>query len=205
MNFKLTEKQVKEWLAQMVVIIDTAEKEKDGEKKNQHILDYLDKKKIKYINRKLEFGDYSCYLPAREDFGIFKDIWFNDEISIERKAHLEELSGNLVNRKEDGESSGRIRFEKEMMRAKFNNAKMLLMVETGSLIDIRNDNYKTELKPKSYMNTLFSWNSKYGLDFNFVNKDLAGEFIYGMLHHHVKGVIVKKLFDRIIVNDLDFK
>lgn len=198
-NIKLTDKQVKDWLSEMVIIIDTAEKEKDGVKKNQHILDYLDKKKIKYINRKLEFGDYSCYLPAREDFGIIKDIWFNDEISIERKANLEELGGNLVNRKEDGESGGRIRFEKEMMRAKFNEAKILLMVEQGSLKDIRNHNYKKGPQPKSYLNTLFSWNSKYDLDSNFIeDKNIAGEFIVGMLHHHIKGVILRKLFDRII-------
>lgn len=197
MNIKLSEKQIKDYLNEMVVIVDTKEKEKDGEKKNQHILDFFDKKGIKYKSKNLEFGDYTIMLPAKQEFGIMLDLYFDSNIVVERKANLEELSNNLVNRKQDGESGGRIRFEKEMMRAKFKGTTFILMVENASLDKIYSKDYKTGLNKNSFKSTLLTFNSRFGLQPTFISKERAGEYIKDVLYCHVREILKNNLLDKI--------
>ena len=58
-------------------------------------------------------------IPANELLGIQRDLYFSDEIAIERKASLDELANNLT--------ADRTRFEDEMLRSK--DCKVLLMLE----------------------------------------------------------------------------
>ena len=54
---KFSHDQIKKLSKEMVILIDTREKE------NSHITNYFDKKGIKYKKQALEFGDYSFMLP----------------------------------------------------------------------------------------------------------------------------------------------
>ena len=72
----------------------------------------------KYREDKLEYGDYSFMFPAA---ATGEDIYFHRDCVVERKASLEELSGNLT-----GE---RKRFEKEFLKAGNDGCKVYLMVE----------------------------------------------------------------------------
>lgn len=165
----MTDSQIKKILKEMTVIVDTRENE------NYHITEYFDKNGIKYIERKLDFGDYSFIAPAIPEAGITEPFTFENRIAVERKASLVELSGNL--------SQQRQRFENELMRAKEAKAKLILMVENGSYEKIINHQYQTDFNERSYMASLFSFARRYDVDVQFIPSKYAGMFIYSQLYY----------------------
>ena len=170
MRFRFSDKEIKQLLASMVVLVDTREQE------NAHILSYFDKKQVPYEKKSLSCGDYCCYLPKNECLGIMRSIFFTDSILIERKGSLDELAGNLT--------IGRTRFESELLRAKGTN--IALMVENATYGDLVRGNYHSKYEPKSFVATLATFSARYGLDVNFVEKELAGNWIYHRLYYAVR-------------------
>jgi ERCC4-type nuclease len=170
MRFHFTDKELKQLLASMVVLIDTREQE------NAHIIDYLSKKKVNFEVRKLDFGDYSCLIPKNEELCVQRPLFFTESCVIERKGSLDELAGNLT--------VGRTRFESELLRAR--DANMALMVENATYGDLVRGNYHSKYEPKSFVATLATFSARYGLDVNFVEKELAGNWIYHRLYYAVR-------------------
>lgn len=167
--YKYSDKEIKELLKTMVIICDSREQE------NSWVTDYFDSKKIPYITGKLDYGDYSCYIPANSEFGIMKDIYFDKKIAIERKNSIEELSSTLVSRD---------RFESELLRAK--DKKFILMVEeTSGWEKIINHKYNTQYNEKSFLATLFTFQHRYDVDINFIDKKYSGLFIFQQLYYFV--------------------
>lgn len=161
-KYMYTDAEIKEILESITIICDTREKV------SKHILNYFDKKKIAYVIKKLDYGDYSFYVPKNENLGIMKNISFKDEIAIERKANLEELSGNLAQQRD--------RFEKELSTYK---GKLHLLIENASYHDICEGNYNTDYNKKSYLGSLHSFSNKYAFDIMFMpNNQYSGVFIY---------------------------
>lgn len=172
--YRYTDKELKELLKSIVIIADTREQS------NDHIIKYFDQKKIPHISKKLDYGDYSCLLPANPELGIIRDTYFN--CYIERKNSLEEISSNL--------SSERERFESELLRAK--DSRFILMVEESQGYEkIINHKYDTQYNEKSFLATLFSFGHRYGMDINFIDKKYAGLFIYQQLYYFVRGALIK--------------
>jgi ERCC4-type nuclease len=171
MNYNYTKTEKKELFKSLVVLIDTREQE------NIHIRGCLDKNCIAHKSRKLEFGDYSFMLPANKELGIAKDIYFNDDIAIERKANLEELSNNFTH--------DRTQFENELIRS--TGSKLILMIENAAgYRDIIEHNYRTQYKPKSFLATLHSFKHRYNMDTVFIEPELAGNFIYYSFHYWLR-------------------
>ena len=170
MRYHFTDKEIKALLGSMVVLIDTREQE------NMHLLSYFDKKKVAHEVRKLDSADYSCKLPKNEELGISRDIYFTDSILVERKASLDELAGNLT--------KDRTRFESELIRAK--GANIALMIENATYSDLVMGRYRSEYNAKSFVATLATYSARYGLDVNFVEKELAGNWIYHRLYYAVR-------------------
>jgi len=154
-------------LSTAIVLIDTREKE------NAHIIEWLDKKGIKHQEQKLDYGDYTLLLPKNADYGIVQDVVL--DYAVERKAHLEELSGNLTN--------DRDRIENELIRA---NGKIDFVIESGSLTSIALHDYKTDYNEKSFLATLFSFHHRYRVSFNFVTRENAPQMIYNLLHYKLR-------------------
>ena len=102
-----------------------------NEQKNQHILDYFDKKGIKHKAKALKTGDYSFMIEACPELGFVKDTYFTDELCIERKNSIDELAGNI---KEHDE-----RFFKELNRM-INIKTCYLLIENNKIDDIINHN-----------------------------------------------------------------
>lgn len=152
-NYKFSDKEKTAILSSMVYVIDTREK------RNEHIVQKMDDKGIKYIKRKLDYGDYSFYIPKNEDLGIHRDIWFDQEIVIERKASLEELSGNLT--------TSRARFKEELSLAPKHK---VLLIESNCYDDLICGNYMTNYDKKSFLATLHKYWFKYECPFFFVEK-----------------------------------
>ncbi len=172
-NYHYTDKEIDQIINSMVILVDKREKE------NSHILNYFDKKKISYINKSLSQGDYSFYIPKNESLSILRDYYFDNQICIERKASLEELSGNFTQQRD--------RFEKELSLCK---AKLILMIENANYSDIIEGKYNTQYNKKSYWASLHSFWFKYNLPFMFIpNNDYSGVFIRGVFTYYLKNVL----------------
>ena len=87
--YKYTDKEIDELILSIIILVDTREK------MNAHITDSFDQNGISYKKKALEYGDYSFALPKNEELSIPRDMYFNKKVCIERKASLEEISGNL--------------------------------------------------------------------------------------------------------------
>jgi hypothetical protein len=200
----------KEILKEMTILIDSREHEG---KITENIIRYLDRKEVRCIVRKLDFGDYSFEYNGES---------FEEKFVIERKASLEEISGNLTR--------GRERFEKEFLRAKEKKARMILMVEQDyknfrnwefrmqlkniinlagfadmiQLItdllekniafgwkDVIETNYRTRMSNKAFYGSLLSFRSKYDLQIDFIPLKYSGLHIlyncYYFLRNELKG------------------
>lgn len=135
----------------MIILVDTRERKAD------HILSSFDKNGICHQKRALEYGDYSFALPKNEGLSIPRSLYFDKKICVERKASLEEISGNLT--------KGRDRFEKELSLAP---KEKVLLIENANYSDIANGNYNTQYNKKSFLASLHSFWFKYNIPVFFM-------------------------------------
>lgn len=171
--YKISTNDLKNIIKQLVILVDTREQ------KNQHITNYFDKNKIPYRVEKLEFCDYSFLLPPMPEYNLITDLYFHHSIAIERKASLEELSGNL--------SRGRETFENECMRARHVGCKVYLMIENPlGYAAIMNKQYRTDLTPTSYFATMKTFEQRYDLNVQFIPPDSAGYFIVSTFQYYLR-------------------
>lgn len=177
MFYRYTDKEMKEILKSINILIDTREQE------NKHVIDSFDKNKIPWRNQKLDIGDYSCFVPENEGLGISRPFYFDKVLSIERKNSLEELSGNIA--------QDRQRFEDELLRS--GKTQFVLMIEKGSFEDILNGNYSTGLKAKSFYASLMTFKFRYGIDINFVSRSFSGDFIYSTFYYKLRELLKEGL------------
>ena len=172
-QYYYTDKEKKELLNSIVILVDTREKV------NDHIVDYFEKKGIKYKTKALTNGDYSFYIPANPDLNIDRDIYFDKNIVVERKASLDELAGNLT--------TNRTRFEEEMATC---DAKKYLLIENSSYSDLIRGNYKSKYAAKSYAATIHSFNHRYNLEIMFMpNHNESAFWIYNTFIYWLREVL----------------
>lgn len=167
--YRFSDKELKNLLDSLTIVVDTREQA------NQHIIKYFNDKKIPYIFKKLDYGDYGCFLPANPELGIMRDTYF--DCFIERKNSIEELSGNLT--------QDRQRFESEFIRAK--GSRFILMVEESAGFEkIVNHKYNTQYNEKSFIASLLAFGHRYGIDIHFIDSKYAGLFIYYQLYYFAR-------------------
>lgn len=171
-KYKYTDKEQKELLASMKLLIDTREQ------KGDHIINWLDQKKIAYKKQKLNQGDYSFYVPKNPVLNIDRDLHFDNEICIERKNSIDELIGNFA--------SDRTRIESEFLRHK---GKMILLIEDSSYEDIINGNYRSKYSIQSAIGTLHAFSARYNIPFIFIDSKYSGHFIYYTLSYYLREII----------------
>lgn len=162
-----TEKEVKDLLKTMALIVDTREQV------NYNILGYLSEKGIPHISRKLDVGDYSCEIDG---------MTLEDSIAIERKNSIDEIAGNFT--------ADRKRFENEFLRAKANGTKMFLVIENCSWQDIKSHNYHSKMSPAALMGSLLSWQTKYNITVIFTIPELTGEIITHTLYYWARESLI---------------
>jgi ERCC4-type nuclease len=169
-NYHYTDSEQKQLLKSLVVLVDTREQN------SSHITGYFNSNGISFMPHKLDSFDYSVMIPANPELGIVRDLYFNKQIGIERKANLEELSGNLTQCRE--------RFEREFERIP--QARKYLLIEGGSYSDIFTNNYSTKLNSTAFAASLMTFQCRFGLNVSFVPKEHSGKFIYGIMHYFVR-------------------
>lgn len=169
--YRYTKTELDNLLDTLTVLVDTREQ------KNRHILNYFDEHEIDHKSKKLNYGDYSFMLPENEELGIAKDIYFNDQLAIERKASLEELSSNFTQRRQQ--------FENELIRA--NSCKLVLLVEDGrGYENILQHNYNTQYNPKSFIGSLMAFTARHDIGIRFLNAKYSGNFIRFIFHYWLR-------------------
>jgi len=189
----------------MVVLIDSREQ------RNEHICETLAAKGIKFQSRKLDFGDYSAMIPKNESLSIPRDLYFTNDIYIERKASLDELANNFKGKSNHYEKAGpalkkvlqtfgedavlveskneRQRLENEFIRADAHGARGFLMVESGSFDDMMGGKYESEYNANAFSATFFTFMQRYTLNCNFVSKEKAGRYIANTLYYYLKEIL----------------
>ena len=169
-QFKYTDSEIESLIKSQVILVDTREKA------NEHILKVFDDFKIPYKKKALERCDYSFYLPANDEFNIPRDLYFDKEVALERKASLEEISNNFTKERD--------RFEKEMALAPKNK---ILLIENCCYEDIITGNYKSNYNKKSFLGTLHTFYFRYNMPFFFIkDKTKTGIFIKKYFEYYLK-------------------
>jgi ERCC4-type nuclease len=169
-NYRYTDAEQKQLLKSMIILVDTRENV------NDHITGYFSSKGVAFKSCKLDSGDYSAMLPAAPDLGIVRDTYFDRQIIIERKADLNELSGNLAQYRD--------RFEAEFYRVP--GCRKHLLIEDGSYQDVFTGNYNTGLNSAAFAASLMTFQARFGLNVSFVSREHSGKFIFGLLHYFVR-------------------
>lgn len=163
---KLTESQMKEQLKDLTIIVDTREQQ-------SHVKEYFKAKKVPYIERALETGDYSAMLG---------NLSMERDVVCERKHNLDELCQNLT--------SDRLRFEREFLRAKAYNTKVYLIIENATWTDIFLGNYRSKMQPKSLVGSLLSWMVRYNITVTFCKSEETGKIIHGIFYYAAKEALL---------------
>ena len=171
-KYYYTDKEKKELIDSIVILVDTREKQ-------THISKWFDEKKIPWKSKALSKGDYSFYIPANEKLGILKDMYFDGEVIIERKASLEEISGNLTQHRD--------RFEHELSLAPKNK---VLLIESANFSDIVENNYDTGYNRKSFLASLFTFWHRYGIPIFFMpDNKYSGLFVKLYFEYYLKNLL----------------
>lgn len=171
--YNYSEKEQKQLLKSIVMIVDKREQ------MNVHIVSGFEKMKVKYINKSLEWGDYSFYLPRNEELGINRDIFFNNKIAIERKNGLNELSNNISNE--------RTRFENELIKSQ--KGKFILMIEDTSYKSILEGRYNTLLSSKAFFSSLMTFKARYNIEIDFIDREIVSKYIYSTFYYYLRELV----------------
>ena len=159
----MTDKQIKDILDDIVIIVDTREK------KNEHILKYLYDNGIKHIVDKLDSGDYSIMLPN------YPELELDRKFLVEKKNSLDEISQNFTKH--------RSRFAREFERAKPNT--IHIVIENATWRKLLNGSYRSKFSPKSFMASLLTWCVRYRSPIWFVTPTDSPEVIYHILFYEL--------------------
>lgn len=208
MRYKFTDKELKEILDKMVVIIDTRENA------NQHITQWFDKYKKPYISQKLDYGDYSCYIPKGSFEGQQRDIFFTDDIVIERKFCIDELAMNLKDNKTNiNEITQEIidllgkEYLQKVLKTDYNRLKyefanmnrheveFFIFIEDKNFdYNIRNKEYRAQYEPKTLYARIKALESDFKTMIRPTDKTAMGSEIYNTLKYGVRDVLKNKGF-----------
>ena len=158
-----------------MIVVDTREKE------ISHILGYFDRQKIAYTHEKLAFGDYTLKI---ESPNTLRQFYLQDICTVERKANLEELSGNLCREKE--------RMDREFLRAR---GTIHLLIEKADYKDLINGKYNTQYSKEAFTAQLKAFEARYGLHITFLkDNSYSGQFIWQTLVYSLRESLIQGIF-----------
>ena len=180
-RYRFTDKEVKKILDNLTILVDTRENA------NSHIIDFFNKKKIPYKIQKLDFGDYSCYIPEGTIDKFTTDIYFTNDFVIERKANIDEIASNL---KDDA-----ARLKKELAHLNMYQIKYLIYVEDKNFEEnLRTGNFMSNYDPYTLMRRLYCLESEYNTAFIGLDKSVMGSKIANKMQTWVHGLLKHKGF-----------
>jgi ERCC4-type nuclease len=169
--YQYTDKELKELLSTLTVLIDTREQE------HFHITNYFDSKKILYKTKKNDTADYAAMIPQNIELGITRDLYI--PVSIERKNSVDELAASIKDRS---------RFENELIRSQRLNF-TLLVEDPNGYENIILGNFRSQYEPKALLASLKTFESRYGFTTVFIPKIASGNYIYHHLYYQARNLL----------------
>lgn len=133
----------------------------------------------------LKTGDFTICVQLPNNC----QINFQDKIVIERKKDLNELCCNLFDKKD---SEGLTRFERELVRAKEQGIKVILLVEIDNMhskiMSSKHFRYDkaSKVSPKSFNSILRSLQARYDISIEYCEKNQSARLIHDILYYHVR-------------------
>ena len=184
----IPDRDLKAAIKGMRIIVDTREQ------KNQHILDYFNAKKIPYVFRALEYGDYSCEIDLapehyhESDPAKPKSVSLEKYVVVERKNSIDELAGNLKQDK-NAEAGDSRRLEREFIRAKSDACNVVLLLENFSFdrvfLGSEGGNYRSQMQPSVIVSNLNTFVARYDLHLITLNSNtLSGTMVVSLLSRY---------------------
>ncbi len=157
------------------IVIDTREKNID------HIVKKFNKEGINHVRLPLKIGDYT----------IKGEAFHNPKVVVERKASIDELLQNLIDR--DSMIDGKNRFQRELDRATDAGLKLYILIENANwYADILNQNYCSKMATSSASGLIVSLLAKYpNISIIGIDKPYVASFIHKLLHHSIKQNMLK--------------
>ena len=147
------------------------------EKVNEHIVNKFIENNIDYKLEKLNIGDYAIvdvngYMP---------------NIVIERKASLDELLQNLIDRNSFDDSQCN-RFHRELIKAEALGMRVILLLENSNWYsDILKHNYRSKVKPAAAKGLIVSLQAKYpNLSIVGIDKGEIASYIHSVLYYSLR-------------------
>lgn len=153
------------------IIIDTREKSIG------HIEKAFKKNDIKYEKRALSIGDYIIEGPNG----------YVPNVTIERKASIDELIANLLD-KSTVDENGHNRFIRELIRSKRANKKFILLVEDEKFyINLLTKNYRSRVNSRAAKGLIISLEAKFkNLNIVWLNKREVASYIHSILYYSLR-------------------
>lgn len=177
-SYRYTDKEIESILKTITIVMDTREKD------STHIREYLNKKGVPLKIQKLNHGDYGCMIPANEELGINRDLYLGS--FIERKAHIDEITGNL-------QKDTRQAFENELIRAQ--NSRFVLLVEDKDGYEkMICGKYRSKYNPLALLGTLNTFKAKYNFEIVYVDQKYSGNWIYHHFYYQAKHYLKTGVF-----------
>ena len=133
----------------------------------------------------LKTGDFTICVQLPNNC----QINFQDKIVIERKKDLNELCCNLFDKKD---SEGLTRFERELVRAKEQGIKVILLVEIDNMhskiMSSKHFRYDkaSRVSPKSFNSILRSLQARYDISIEYCEKNQSARLIHDILYYHAR-------------------
>lgn len=154
------------------IIVDTREKV------NEHIVNKFIENNIDYKSEKLKVGDYAIV----DADGTTVDV------VIERKASLDELLQNLIDRNSLDEESQCNRFHRELIKAEALGMRVILLLENSNWYsDILKHNYRSKVKPAAAKGLIVSLQAKYpNLSIVGIDKGEIASYIHSVLYYSLR-------------------
>lgn len=146
----------------MIIQVDTREQKYD------HVTNYFDRKKIKWLRSKCVVGDYINLE--------------NPMVVIDRKQSLQEVAGNVC--------QGHARFVRELQLAKDLGYKLIILIEDPEIKTLGDVpswyNWRIKKNPKAIngkklFRIMKTIEEKYGIEWKFTTKSKCGETIVQLL------------------------
>jgi ERCC4-type nuclease len=114
--------------------------------------------------------------------GDYSIAGYEERVAVERKT-LDDFVGSVC--------QGRSRFENEMLRA--SEFEYFAIVIEGSVLDVRNGRYKSDMKPHSVLQTAFSWSIRHGVHVIWAGNRPGGEYsTYWILRKYLRAIKMKE-------------
>ena len=180
MKFNFTDTELKKVLKELVILIDTREKDCNT------TIKYFERNNIKYSMSKLNHGDYAAMIPKGCIKGIERDIYFTDSIVIEKKGNIDELCNNL----KDNAS----RLKSEFAHLNKNGTKYFIFIQDGLYHKhLYNEEYISKYKTNSLRARLKSICAEYKTQIVPISKEYISSEIYETLYYEVRNILKNKM------------